>query len=427
MTVGSAQRWPVHPPPEPLESLSSWVNRLAVVYNVTVVDLLRRGLGVRVARPRSIDDILDRDPPAGLLGALNDRTGVPVGHLQAMTLVGWEPLLLETWARERERAPEQLAWSQAAFEAYVRDNSVLLNPREIRRRHVPYRRARSWWGPWQLDALLDRRCPVCWTPTHRVARLVWRLPMVSSCCDGAVLVDPIALVLEHMSERTPQPEKVGEPLAQLDRYTYQGLRTGQVQLPGRTVHVAVWLRMLRALLDEVSLSGSIPKASHAILARVWDATPHPYRANLSVWQPYEHMKPGIQEAMMDAAAAAVQLAAAGEVRGHGVYGSALREQPHRPVPPGDQPDPRAVDWQEAAVHLANLLTDARTNHVAAHRLLRLITLGSRDLRTLRREIAWLAGARVPPRFFANYPELQGRVTPEQLLAAPCDTPSPWRH
>lgn len=48
--------------------------------------------------------------------------------------------------------------------------------------------------------------------------------------------------------------RAGEPLATLDRYTAQALTTGQVTLPGRTVHAGAWFRLLRSLLDEVSLA-----------------------------------------------------------------------------------------------------------------------------------------------------------------------------
>src|SRR5260370_7047650 len=52
----------------------------------------------------------------------------------------------------------------------------------------------------------------------------------------------------------PQPVPVDEPLATLDRYTYEGLITGRVTLPGRSVHVGVWFRLLRSLLDEPPLT-----------------------------------------------------------------------------------------------------------------------------------------------------------------------------
>lgn len=59
----------------------------------------------------------------------------------------------------------------------------------------------------------------------------------------------------------PMPARpVPEPLARLERYTHTALTTGRVELPGRPVHAAIWFRLLRALLDEVSLALSSRRA-----------------------------------------------------------------------------------------------------------------------------------------------------------------------
>lgn len=38
----------------------------------------------------------------------------------------------------------------------------------------------------------------------------------------------------------------------MDRRTHEGITTGTVTLPRRPVHVGVWFRLLRTLLDEVN-------------------------------------------------------------------------------------------------------------------------------------------------------------------------------
>jgi len=99
-----------------LESLSSWVRRLARLYRMTVKDLLGN-LDLDVDLPAD----LDHDPPAVLLAELAQRTGVDLGQVRAMTLAGWEGWLLDTLYLRRGDA-------QAVFDTYVRDNSVLLAP-----------------------------------------------------------------------------------------------------------------------------------------------------------------------------------------------------------------------------------------------------------------------------------------------------------
>ena len=138
---------------------------------------------------------------------------------------------------------------------------------------------------------------------------MWQLPLTVACLDhGCRLEDAREIAQAAVRDQKPQPVPVEEPLATLDRYTYEGLITGRVTLPGRTVHVGLWFRLLRSLLDEVSLALTTRSASGRItLERIWQATGRPERGGLNVWQPYEHMDWPMQEAMLHAAATALWL------------------------------------------------------------------------------------------------------------------------
>ncbi len=127
---------------------------------------------------------------------------------------------------------------------------------------------------------------------------------------------------------TPCP--VPDAVAALDRLTFEGIATGSVTLPSRTVHVGEWLRLLRTLLDEVSMVASrAGPGSAALLHQVWDAADLPFRAGLNLWRPYERLSPAHQEAMLQAAATAVQLAANGRIIPGGTLGPALQPAPYR--------------------------------------------------------------------------------------------------
>jgi hypothetical protein len=131
---------------------------------------------------------------------------------------------------------------------------------------------------------------------------------------------------------------VEEPAATLGRYTYQALTTGQAVLPGRTVHMAVWFRLLRSLLDEVSLAPStLNTHGRTTLERIWQATGRPERGGLAVWRPYEHLDWDLQQAMLHAAATALHLAADGQMTARGRLGSALQPPVHQHVYDGDAP------------------------------------------------------------------------------------------
>ncbi|MEU8251639.1 hypothetical protein [Nonomuraea sp. NPDC048916] len=103
-------------------------------------------------------------------------------------------------------------------------------------------------------------------------------------------------------------------------------------MPSRTVHAGEWLRLLRTLLDELSMVDSrAGPGSATLLHQIWDAADLPFRAGLAFWQPYERLSPSLQEAMLQAAATAVQLAADWRIIPCGTFGSVLRPAPHRHV------------------------------------------------------------------------------------------------
>jgi hypothetical protein len=146
--VSPLRRWPLHPQPGPLESLSSWLERTARLYDLTVKDLLTCNIGQPgIMAP----EIIDRDPPAEMLAALAERTGTDLAQLRAMTLAGWVPWLLDAHTRPRE--------VQEAFDTYVRQHSVLLAPGEAGLDQVQVSGRRSWSGPWQAAYPVARLCP----------------------------------------------------------------------------------------------------------------------------------------------------------------------------------------------------------------------------------------------------------------------------
>jgi hypothetical protein len=391
--VSPPRRWPLHPQPGPLESLSSWLERTARLYGLTVKDLLACNLGQPgITAP----EIVDRDPPAEMLAVLAERTGTNLAQLRAMTLAGWVPWLLDTHTRPRE--------PQEAFDTYVRQHSVLLAPGEAGRDQVQVSGRRGWSGPWQAAYPVARLCPACAAEPDPRRALAWQLPLTVSCLEhGCRLLDAREIA---PGGGAPKPEPVGEPLATLDRYTYQALITGRVTLPGRSVHAGVWFRLLRSLLDEVSLAPTTCSAhGRATLERVWQAAGRPGPGGLDVWQPYEQMHWPMQETMLHGAASALQLAAAGQVIARGTLGSAAQVAPHRHVYDGDQPSPHPSAWQEAMAEISAAVTLARTDRDAARQLLVLLTLGCLTLDRFEQERAYLFGIGIPAGFLPSAREL----------------------
>ena len=151
------------------------------------------------------------------------------------------------------------------------------------------------------------------------------LPIMTTCGEHGRRLEPeISVRLAAFDHDLVPSPPVPAPVSAMDRLSHEGLTTGMVTLPRRAVHVGVWLRLLRTLLDEVSMAASrVSPRSAATLTAVWDATGRPARAGLSIWRPHERLGSPHQQAMLEAAPTAVALAEAGE--GH-------RPRDTRPAP-----------------------------------------------------------------------------------------------
>ncbi|MFD4407236.1 TniQ family protein [Nocardia sp. NPDC058499] len=316
-------RWPIHPQPGPIESLSSWVGRLATVYQLPVKVLLAdlcadSGLNMRL--------VTTNFPPPALLDALADRTGVPVPRLATMTLSGWVPWLFEKlWPRDFEQ--------QQLFDNYVGRHSVLLLPGTIDRDIA--RRAKSRWdAPWLPYPRRPQTCPVCATDPDSGRALVWDLPLMLSCVEHRCRLERIAAVANGDAPVVT----VDETVTTMDGYTHQALTTGLVRLPGRTVHAGVWFRLLRCLLEELCVSRLACSArTGAVLEAIWDTIDLPMHGRLTMLEPYECLDSEDAETLLRGAASALALAAERSIPAVGELGSALAPVPYRPALPGDPP------------------------------------------------------------------------------------------
>ncbi|GEL18027.1 hypothetical protein PA7_18640 [Pseudonocardia asaccharolytica DSM 44247 = NBRC 16224] len=374
-----------------LESLSSWLQRIAQLYGLSVTDLVRHNLGEASAQlADTAEEALDWDPPIAVLAALAERTGAELGQLRRMTMAGWVPWLTDTLA------PDD---GQDLFDTYVRQDSVLLAPGEAGLNHAG--RWRSWKGPWLPAQPMRRTCPLCAAAPERGTALTWRLPLMVSCVEHGCRLEPVFEVAFAASQGNPMaPVPVNGHLAALDRRTQQGLAAGAVALPGRSVHVGVWFRLLRTLLDEVSMAPSrVGARSRATLEHVWQATGRPVRAGLTVWRPYEQLDWPLQEAMLHAAAVALRLAADRRITPRGTLGPAIAEPPHERVYDGDDPRRRPMAASDFATAINAWLDTARADPETARHMLRMLTAFDPSPANVAKQRHFLISqAGVPPEF-----------------------------
>ena len=358
--------------------MSSWLIRVADAYGMSLDQLVRSNLGPASFEFGDRDRAdLDLEPPSGVLDALHERTGVPRDLLTRMTIAGWVPWLLDTL--DAGQGP-------AAFGTYVQQDSVILAPGRAIKRDLPS------WRAWLPDKPMMRRlCPRCMEDASGETvpfTLVSLLPLTIGCPRHGYRLENMfgsleAFIAWQDADMVPAP--TAPRIAAMDRRTHEGLGTGTVTLPGRPVHVGVWLRLLRTLLDEVNTPTSmVPPSSRTQLHHVWQATGRPPRAGQIRWRPYESLDWPTQQAMLHAAAAALDLIETGQIAAAGTLGPLLHTEPHPAVYNGDplhhreEPDPTTTIWLTAVASLRDAIGVARHDAGEARQLLALVTGSSRN-------------------------------------------------
>lgn len=375
-------RWPLHPPPSEGEALTSWLSRLAEVYGLSAEELIRHNLGppgLDLLHPHA--SALDLNPPAGVLPTLAARTGVPLDQLRHMTVAGRAPWLLDTL--DPEPVPG------AAFDTYVHQNSVLLTAKERPRRQVPSWRA--WLPTSTKRGPLRRACPTCQSTAAAGTfgfTLISQLPLTLSCPHHGCHLEPafgggLGAFVAWEKPRTGARAAPAAVVA-MDARTHQALRTGTVTLPRRSVHVGVWCRLLRTLIDELCAPVSALRTrSHRSVRRIWHTAGHRVRAGMvAPWRPYEALPWPRQQMLLEAAATALDLIETGEITAHGTLASLLTPEPHRPVSDGTPSDRHY--WQQAEDALNTAMALAQRHPGPARQLLATLTALTRSEATFHR-------------------------------------------
>ncbi len=363
--------------------MSSWLRRVADCYGMFVEGLLEHGLGETDTTEKG----LDLDPPPQLLAALAERTGVDPDRLRQMTLAGWTPWLLDG-----------LEPSPAAFDTYVRQFHVLLRPG---------RRSTNPVGPWRAwitEQPAQRGCPVCLAdPDRQGLLLMWRLPLMLSCPEHGCLLQQFVGLPGHLAWVQPedQPRPATAAVQAMDRRTHHALTRGHVQLPRRSVHAAVWFRLLRTLIDELSTPATYWGGYTRDLRRAWASCEHPVRAGQATWRPFESYPWPVQAQHLEATAATIDLLCTGALQGRGTHARLFAPAPQVPLDNGDPPAPVPTGndvperWAAVTAALEEAIAAARRDPANAQALYDFIRPGCRTPQAVERALATLNELGIP--------------------------------
>lgn len=375
-------RWPLHPAPLEGEALSSWLRRIADSYQLSESELLEQDLG---HDQLPIQD-LDPDPPNTLLEILAQRTGVSPDRLARMSLAGWSP-----WLQDR------LKPDPSGFETYVHQFSILLKPGKRPVRTVPN------WCAWIPQYPLQRACPKCLAdPDRQGLLLAWQLPLLLSCPEHGCLLEPYIGFPGTYLEWTggsAVPRPTNGAVSMMDRLTWQGLTTGQVRLPRRNVHAGVWFRLLRTLVDELSVPLWHWRPHGADLRLAWQTCGHLVRAGQSAWRPFETCTWLVQTQLLEAAASTIHLLETGRITGRGANADLFLLEPDVEIGDGrtaaDHSESKTADRKPLGQAMEEAIQAAREDPIEAQALYNFVLIGCRDTESVARLRADFAALGIP--------------------------------
>lgn len=259
-------RWPIHPVPYVDESLLSWIMRIAKIYEIYTWDLLKYEFDIEL----EVNDlhIIDINPPVNILDKLSQRTGVDVKKIRALTAHSYVPLLLdavEPLNSENKDNPN-------SFSDYVNQFNVF--PRKSK----PYSNEAidltmsNNWIPWIDDKRLKNTfvCESCLKEDKEpYLRLYWRFSWMMTCPVHKEILRQVKLYsftkqieFYFMQDVERLPSSI-DTVYMIDEITMQAVTKGFVKIQAGCLHGGVWLRLLRSLVEELSLQQQ--NFSHGVL------------------------------------------------------------------------------------------------------------------------------------------------------------------
>lgn len=383
-------RWPVHPHPVKEECILSWLTRIAHCYDFTLDEFLKVDLGFQ----GNVNE-LNIKTPEWLLTLLSERSGISEKDIYAMTASSYVPFLLDPFEIEN-----------SDFELYVRSFSVLY-PWYRRKRYLP----KKSWKPWFSEGWsISKACPIC-IKSKKISSILlpWSLPTILSCPLHKCYLRECDIYQGSFCCWKKESEPICEAsffVQIMDQRTWSAITTGEVILPQRTVHCAIWFRLLRALIDEIHIAPSYLKKRDAeIINEIWASLGFESRAGRKVWSPFENLPFEIKKNTLIAVAKTIE-----KIENETIY--AFGKEAHlfssKPLIKEDQTIYSSLDniesespWLKAFNIVKELLETAKQNQSEAISLRNFLLFGKSDSESILKVENILLDAGVPIEFLVT--------------------------
>jgi hypothetical protein len=246
---------------------------------------------------------LDWNPPDWLEKTLGEKTGVPFSVVRSLSAKGWIPHIFDS-----------LDGDGNCFDQYTAQYSVLMAPEYKSGRNIP------GWLPWHSESLfaISAHCPLCNDAPFNAnpSPLFRRFPIILTCPRHKVMLKPFNPPLKIRQKRSGSGTFTDEglfraplPLLYTDQLTLAALRNGYVVLPNmRRLTLATWVRVLRAIVEEVCYPLNWhPPRERELIADCWALCGLKGREKTYDNMPFENMNTHRQRRKMMAASSTILL------------------------------------------------------------------------------------------------------------------------
>ena len=165
-------RWPLILKQEPLESLTSWLERHAKYYKIDLKTLFCVGLHINFPNDISVVDI---NPSQKILSSICKSTGLSTEKIEEMTLKSLCPTVFDFVGIHTKEQFESF-FQFTIFKYYFQHNNRyndFINAGQI----MPWLKELPWF---QYNSI-NRFCSKCILEKNRYKILAWRLCIISTC------------------------------------------------------------------------------------------------------------------------------------------------------------------------------------------------------------------------------------------------------
>ena len=160
---------------------------------------------------------------------------------------------------------------------------------------------------------------------------------MTSCPIHGILLEEIVVVAGQIFSEADEPVPAPKEILTIDRFTRQAIEEGKVSSPHDLVPGGTWLRMLRALLDELCQPAAPLKQYRLTLSTIWGTLGLGVRQGMrNAAIPFEKLDSERRFLLMRVAGVAVELLMKGEFKRAGKDAILFRASPgdheNRPAP-----------------------------------------------------------------------------------------------